>query len=1032
MDGLTGGGSANLGTLRAFLGLDTKGLDIGAAQARMKMSMLEKSMTGSTARMSMAGSALTGMMGKASLAIGGFIAAAMGVRAAVNEFRKAVTVGASFEQQMTTVGGVMRATAEDMTMVTDVARLMGETTEWTATQAGQALYYLASAGFNARQSAEALPGVLDLATAANVDLARSADIAANSLHAFGLPIEELGRVNDVFVGTFTRTNVLMDDMAESMKYAAPAAKAFGYSIEELAGLIGTLGNAGIKGSMAGTQLSMAMLQAAKAAKKYGYDSADLLDVLDAMTKEGKDTLEVLEGFGIRAGRAALVLKDMSGEARALQETLGGVGGEAKTLADKMRSTIGGAWRELISVMESLRIDVFGVFRDELKNSVTAMTSWLRENKAKILDFVRTIKISLGAIRELISPIVGVLRRFLSASVDVFSSFDKQVNESKDNLRIATADMRMSLKEFSRAVADSFGPPDVSSWSALWEELKRGIYNVTELFIALGRSTGAVLYGISKGFYDLAATIVKSSGELYAVMKQEAGRAFNPKYWFKDIDFIAQAKENLKRVGSPFKELWKEWGKDVDWTGEQLNKSWGRLAGEWDTRSGAQILTDKWLDSWGKEWAAARPTMAQNMEYAIVGAMADGIRNAAPLAGMSLERLAGMKSPGEQIMAAISAKREAQQGGKFNIHTAKPVGGGAADDTEGLRSLIDQQVQLYDRMLAQNGVARDELISIWNKYRIARKAQLDLTLKDLKGNAVMAKDTADQYAREMQEKWESIFKAPIDDSAYRSRLDKETSFYESLLANAKLSADGMLAVWAKYADSRKEQIDQEIKDLGKAGHSTEFIALYKAFSMEGVHAKQRELFTSQGNWIKQWAKKLGLDLANIFDETFFLTMKGDWDSLLRYLEDSFLRMIARMASNDLMRILGQGKDSWSGLLSLIPGGGGASAGAVPSAAGTSDSLYGSFAGGLGSYATGAIIMRPEIARIGEVPEAVIPLSKLSDPNFINSIGGAANESGGNVYVTQNIKTDDAASFKASQSQIMSRAQVSMSMAARRNG
>jgi len=977
MSGLSsGGGSANLGTLRAFLGLDTKGLDVGAAQARAKMGMLEKSMVGSSARMSSA-------MKSQVVAMGGMIAAAMGIRAVVNEFRKAVTVGASFEQQMTTVGGVMRATAEDMAMVTDVARLMGETTEWTATQAGQALYYLASAGFNARQSAEALPGVLNLATAANVDLARSADIAANSLHAFGLPIEELGRVNDVFVGTFTRTNVLMDDMAESMKYAAPAAKAFGYSIEELAGLIGTLGNAGIKGSMAGTQLSMAMLQAAKAAKKYGYESADLLDVLDAMTKEGKNTLEVLEGFGIRAGRAALVLKDMSGEARELQETLGGVGGEAKTLADKMRSTIGGAWRELISVMESARIDVFGVFRDGLIGMVKSTTQWVRDNKAEILSFIVGFRAGMKTIIDAIGPFVSSLGRFAGAIVSIFDTAADHIAGISGTIKDETKATSNALQMFSLASMGIAKPPDFSQWQIAWAELKATINNLTGIIVGSAKIISTVITELAYMIiHDLGWNVARALGDVGTALLSFANKDY--------INTIVYA----KRAWGAIKDVKKDTVETFKWANKEIDKANTQYAKDWNPYylNGAAMLAKEWYEEYQK--------------------------NIKELGPIQIDIEAQMTAPTNLSTFSLASKQFSEvslQDLSKGVHTKKDVGGGrGGDDTEGLKGLIDKQVQLYDKMLAQNGVARDELISIWNKYRIARKAQLDLTLKDLKGNATMTEDTLTQYEREMQEKWEGIFKAPVDDSAYRSRLDKETSFYESLLSNANLSSRAVVDVWEKYRAKREEQIKLEIKDL--AGHSPEFIEIYKSLADNSLMMKQRELFEEQGSWLKTWAEKLSIDLRNIFADSFFMAFKGEWENLLNYLQNVFFRKLSEMAANSLMEMLNLSNIA-SPSLSF---GGGASASGY--------SLYGAIAGGLNitkKHAAGAIVMRPEIAQIGEVPEAVIPLSKLSDPSFVNSIGGA----GGNVNINMQINTPDVKSFRASQSQIMTQAAVAANRARR---
>lgn len=227
---------ANIGTLTAQLGLNTRDLQTGAARARATFTGLEGS-----AKSSFAG------IGASAAKLGAFLGVALGGAAMLNVFKKMISIGVDFQYTMATVGGVMRATAEEMESLTATAKRMGETTEFTASQAGEALRFLGMAGFDAAEAAEALPGVLDLATAGTIDLGRAADIASNALTAMNLPVKQLTRVNDVFIGTITRSNVNMEQMAESFKYAAPVAKAYGYEIEELSGLIGALGDAGIQG-----------------------------------------------------------------------------------------------------------------------------------------------------------------------------------------------------------------------------------------------------------------------------------------------------------------------------------------------------------------------------------------------------------------------------------------------------------------------------------------------------------------------------------------------------------------------------------------------------------------------------------------------------------------------------------------------------------------------------------------------------------------------------------------------------------------
>ena len=214
--------------------------------------------------------------------------AGVGVAAVARFTKSVISIGAEFEHSMLIVKGVTRATGKQFTDLTDLAKELGETTEWTAQQAAGGLKFLGMAGLGAERSLEALPGMLDLATAGSIELATAADIATNAMTAMQIPVDELNRVNDVFIGTITRSNTNMEMMAESFKYSAPLAKAYGVSIETLAAMIGTLGNAGIQGSMAGTQLAFAFQKTQKVFEALGMDGAgkSFIDALRAAKDAG--------------------------------------------------------------------------------------------------------------------------------------------------------------------------------------------------------------------------------------------------------------------------------------------------------------------------------------------------------------------------------------------------------------------------------------------------------------------------------------------------------------------------------------------------------------------------------------------------------------------------------------------------------------------------------------------------------------------------------------------------------------------------
>lgn len=146
---------------------------------------------------------------------------------------------------MSRVGAIGAMTEKQMAGLTARARELGRDTKLTAVEVGQGMEYLTMAVFNARQTVQAIGGVLDVAAAAGTDLGRTSDIVSN-----------------VLTKTFTSSNTTLESPGETMKYVAPVDKSAGASIELMAAMVGVLGDAGIQGSMAGTTLRNTFLCAA--------------------------------------------------------------------------------------------------------------------------------------------------------------------------------------------------------------------------------------------------------------------------------------------------------------------------------------------------------------------------------------------------------------------------------------------------------------------------------------------------------------------------------------------------------------------------------------------------------------------------------------------------------------------------------------------------------------------------------------------------------------------------------------------------
>ena len=183
----------------------------------------------------------------------------------------ALQVGMNFDASMSNVYGLMSSlnlSQAQMDALRDTAREMGATTKFSASEAADAMGYMALAGWDDAQVIAGIPGVLNLAAAANMDLAKASDIVTDTMTPFGLAAERAGEAADVFAYAQANSNTTVEGLGEAMKYAAPTADAFGMTLQDTAAAMGVLANAGIKGSQGGTTLN-AMLRDMKNNAKNG-------------------------------------------------------------------------------------------------------------------------------------------------------------------------------------------------------------------------------------------------------------------------------------------------------------------------------------------------------------------------------------------------------------------------------------------------------------------------------------------------------------------------------------------------------------------------------------------------------------------------------------------------------------------------------------------------------------------------------------------------------------------------------------------
>ena len=201
---------------------------------------------------------------------------------------------ADFEAQMSAVQAISGATGEDMDALAEKAKYMGSTTAFTAAEAGQAMEYMAMAGWKTADMLDGLEGIMHLSAASGESLASTSDIVTDALTAFGLAASDSGHFADVLATASASANTNVGMMGETFKYAAPVAGALGYSIEDVALAVGLMANAGVKGSDAGTALR---------------------STLTNLSKPSKDVAGYMEALGVS-------LTDSQGRMRSLSELMG--------------------------------------------------------------------------------------------------------------------------------------------------------------------------------------------------------------------------------------------------------------------------------------------------------------------------------------------------------------------------------------------------------------------------------------------------------------------------------------------------------------------------------------------------------------------------------------------------------------------------------------------------------------------------------------------------------------------------------------
>ena len=346
----------------------------------------------------------------------------------------AVKTAADFDSAMSRVAAVSGATGSDFDSLRDKAREMGAKTKFSATEAADAMNYMAMAGWKTEDMLSGIEGVMYLAAASGEDLATTSDIVTDALTAFGLTAEDSGHFADVLAAASSNANTNVSMMGETFKYCAPVAGALGFSVEDTAEAIGLMGNAGIKASQAGTSMRSIMTNLTGDVKLSGAAigdvtiattnadgsmrslSAILADcrvAFGGMTEAEKaNNAEALVGKNAMSGFLAL----MNAAPEDIEKVSGAVNDckdAAKNMADTMQDNLEGQLTILKSQLQELAIS----FGDLLMPAVWSIVSGL-QGMVDVLnampDGVKRVIMIVALLAAALGPVLIIIGKTLSA------------------------------------------------------------------------------------------------------------------------------------------------------------------------------------------------------------------------------------------------------------------------------------------------------------------------------------------------------------------------------------------------------------------------------------------------------------------------------------------------------------------------------------------------------------------------------------------------------------------------------------------
>ena len=410
------------------------------------------------------------VLAAAVVAIGAAVAGAAG------KINDCVNVYAEFEDSMLQVAATMGITQEEIAngsdayeKLTNAAKEAGASTRYSASEAGEALNYLALAGYDADKAVETLPKVLNLAAAGGMELATTSDLVTDAMSALQMETGDLDTFIDQMAKTSQKSNTSVQQLGEAILVCAGTATSTGQELTTLNTSLGILADNGIKGAEGGTKLRNVMLSLSAPTDKAAaqltslgvsvYDAEGNMRQLDEIMADLNASLgdlsqdertnainNIFNKTDLNAVNA--LLASTTGRFDELSAQIDDCAGAAADMAGTMEAGLAGTTRSFESAMEGMQIEVGSIFADFkqtlMSDSIEVIRNFTNNLREAGGDWGKIGEAIGQALSEIIMMVGNYLPQIVDMGMQIIQTLGSALMDNLDVLIEAATSIIMTL------------------------------------------------------------------------------------------------------------------------------------------------------------------------------------------------------------------------------------------------------------------------------------------------------------------------------------------------------------------------------------------------------------------------------------------------------------------------------------------------------------------------------------------------------------------------------------------------------------